>query len=666
MTRSFSSNLRGKVRNFPLPKNRPLIPLYEAVVNSINAISELKNYSQDQKGKIEIEVLRDQTLLSELESNTIRGFCIRDNGIGFNEANMASFMEADSEYKISIGGKGVGRFSWLKAFSSVHVSSTYKEADEFVTRQFVFSLDNLEIDDTLTKNSGVKENLTEVKLIDYKKEYSFDVPKQLATIAMRIIQHCLVYFLSDSCPEIQIFDNQARLSLNQIFKERFSTDENKDSFTLGNNKFELLNIKINDRAFHHKNRLYLCANDRLVDSKDLEKEIVDLDSKLFEKEGYWYLGVLRSHYFDDNVDMNRLSFNIPQESSVALPDYPGIDMIVDNAAICVKAYLKDYLDGVKAQKHDRIQKYTTDIAPQYRHLEHYIPEKIAALKPSLSDDQLDDALYALKREFENQTKTECDSLMKKLESGVITSEEYQEAFQKTIEKVSDVNRATLAEYVVHRRIILNLFNHGLNIKPDGKFNLEKYMHQLFYPIRSTSDETTYENHNLWLIDEKLSFCQYISSDKPFDNSQNEDRTDILVLDSPVIVAESKNSGAAYESIMIFELKRPMRDDYDMEHNPITQLLDYAKKIISGKAKDHKHRPIRAIETTQFYLYAVCDITPSLERVLDSMSFTRTPDGLGAYLYNNSMHAFIEVVSYDKVKIDAEKRNKVLFDKLGIN
>ena len=69
---------------------------------------------------------------------------------------------------------------------------------------------------------------------------------------MRIIQHCLVYFLSDSCPEIQIFDNQARLSLNQIFKERFSTDENKDSFTLGNNKFELLNIKINDRAFHHK------------------------------------------------------------------------------------------------------------------------------------------------------------------------------------------------------------------------------------------------------------------------------------------------------------------------------------------------------------------------------------------------------------------------------
>lgn len=38
MARSFSSNLRGKVRNFSLPENRPLVPLYEAIVNAINAM----------------------------------------------------------------------------------------------------------------------------------------------------------------------------------------------------------------------------------------------------------------------------------------------------------------------------------------------------------------------------------------------------------------------------------------------------------------------------------------------------------------------------------------------------------------------------------------------------------------------------------------------------
>ena len=219
-----------------------------------------------------------------------------------------------------------------------------------------------------------------------------------------------------------------------------------------------MNIRINDRAFPQRNRLYLCANERLVDSKDLEKIIVNLDPEIFSKEGYWYLGVLTSKYFDQNVDMNRLSFNISKESSLLFPDQPGLDEIIKKAAAAVQTYLGEYLYSVEKRKKSRIQKYTTDIAPQYRHLEHYVPEQIAALKPGLSDEELDDALYSIKREFENKTKAECNDLLNKLKKGDITTEEYQKQFQNTIGKVSDANRATLAEYVIHRRIILNLFN----------------------------------------------------------------------------------------------------------------------------------------------------------------------------------------------------------------
>lgn len=56
MSRAFSSNLRGKVRNFSLPKNRPLIPLYEAIVNSINAIDERIEQIGPFQGDVEIEV----------------------------------------------------------------------------------------------------------------------------------------------------------------------------------------------------------------------------------------------------------------------------------------------------------------------------------------------------------------------------------------------------------------------------------------------------------------------------------------------------------------------------------------------------------------------------------------------------------------------------------
>lgn len=664
MARSFSSNLRGKVRNFDLPKNQPLVPLYEAIVNSINAIDERSEKYGDFQGKITIEVVRERTLLSESDSNTVSGFIVTDNGIGFDDDNMKSFMEADSEYKMNIGGKGVGRFSWLKAFSSVEIESTYKDAG-FMTRSFLFSLSHPEIEDKVIDDNNKADFSTTVKLNGYEKNYAKYVPKNLDTIAAHIIQYCLVYFLRKNCPEIYVLDHDDNLSLNSMFKDRFNTDANKISFVVGEQTFDLLNIRITDRSSSHRNKLFLCANERLVEIKDLEKIITNLDSYIFENEEYWYLGILTSKYFDDNVDMNRLSFSILQDSSVMLPDSPGMDDIVKTAASKVSEYLNSYLEKVQQQKQERIRKYTTEIAPQYRHLELYVPEKIASLKPNLSDEQLDDALHGIKRDFENDTKTECNQLMTQLAQGDISSEEYQSKFSETIEKVSDVNRAALAEYVVHRRIILNLFKRGLEIRDDGKFNLEKYIHQLIYPMRKTSDEVRYENHNLWLIDEKLSFCQYISSDKPFDNSVREDRTDILFLDSPVVMAESENLGTVYDSIVIFELKRPMRDDYTYDENPIMQLQGYAAKILSGVIKDSKHRPINASSNTQFYLYALCDITPSLDKVLKMMNFRRTPDNLGAYSYNDEYHAYIEVISYDKIRNDSEKRNKVLFDKLGI-
>lgn len=665
MSRSFSSNLRGKVRNFDLPKNQPLVPLYEAIVNSLNAIDERAEKYGGFQGVITIEVLRERTLLSESDSNTVLGFVVRDNGIGFDDANMNSFMEADSEYKMSIGGKGVGRFSWLKAFSSVEIESTYKDDDTFVTRSFEFSLNQRDIDDKLDDAPDKSEFSTSVKLNGYEKNYAKYVPKHLETIAAHIIQHCLVYFLRKNCPEIYLYDQDDRKSLNSIFKEHFNTDENRIRFVLGEQTFDLLNIHITDKSSSHKNKLFLCANERLVETKDLENIITNLDSSMFDSEEYWYLGVLTSKYFDDNVDMNRLSFNILQDSSVLIPDSPGMDDIVKTAASKVTDYLSPYLDKVQKQKQERIQKYTTEVAPQYRHLEVYAPEKIAELKPNLSDDQLDNALYDIKRGFENETKAECNELMSKLVHGDISTEEYQNRFSETIEKVSDVNRAALAEYVVHRRIILNLFKRGLEIKEDGKFNLEKYIHQLIYPMRKTSDDLPYENHNLWLIDEKLSFCQFISSDKPFNNSPKEERTDLMFLDGPVVVAESSNDGTVYDSIVIFELKRPMRDDYTFDDNPIVQLQNYVQKILKGNAKDSRGRTIKANDNTQFYLYALCDITPSLETILDGMSYKRTPDGIGAYFYNDRIHAYIEVISYDKIRNDSEKRNKVLFDKLGI-
>jgi hypothetical protein len=109
-------------------------------------------------------------------------------------------------------------------------------------------------------------------------------------------------------------------------------------FKLGDKDFALLNDKIEERAFPG-NRLYLCANNRLVDSRDLEKYVVDLDGQIYDLNGFWYVGILTSQFLDAQVDMNRLSFSIP-ESCGRLDDGISIEKIVKNSCAYIENYLK--------------------------------------------------------------------------------------------------------------------------------------------------------------------------------------------------------------------------------------------------------------------------------------------------------------------------------------
>lgn len=662
--RQYSINISSRVKNFPLPKNKPLIPMFKAIVNSLHAIEERKREDPSfQSGKISIALLRDeqQSFIGELP--TIEGFTISDNGIGFNDRNMESFSESDSAYKSNIGGKGVGRFSWLKTFPNVHITSIYKENGFHLKREFDFSLSNKEIDDSLIEYAEYEDNCTTITFNRYRNEYIQYIPKQAETIAMRIIQHCLVYFIDQGCPEIIITDGNDVISLNTLFKEKFKTESNTDTFLIENVEFSLLNCKIEERAFKG-NRLYLCANNRLVDSKELEKSIVDLDKQIFERNGFWYIGVLTSKYLDENVDMNRLSFSIP-ENGVSLVNAISMEQIVKESCFHISKYLKEYLDTIACAKKERIVSYATSDAPEYRHLLKYMPNEIANIKPDLTDDKLDDELHAIKRKFEKSIRIEQNKLLEKMKNDMMSSSDYDTVFKEQIRKISDLNSAALAEYVAHRRAIIDLFEHGLFAKEDGKFNKEKYMHELIYPMRTSSEAIEYESHNLWLIDEKLSYCSYISSDIPYDNNPKEERSDILILDRPVAVSDDSNDGSEFDTIIIFELKRPMRDDYTDSENPITQLYDYVIKIREGRAKDKYHRPIRAGANTKFYLYAICDVTDKLQRLIFQHGFTPTPDKMGYFRFNDSLNSYMEILSYNKILNDAKKRNRILFQKLGI-
>lgn len=663
----FSINLIGRVKNFNLPKNKPLLPLFEAIVNSIHSIEERKqNDISFSDGIITIKSVRDnQMVLPELENvlPEVVGFIVEDNGMGFNDRNLNSFMESDSTYKADKGGKGVGRFSWLKAFEKASICSVYMDEGEYVKRCFEFSALNPEIDDSLEDYQGANGNLTSVSLENYKTEYRNNLPKNGETIALKIIQHCLVYFLSKDCPKIFYDDNGERFFLNKIFNEKIKTDENEQRFTINGKAFTLLNVKMEEASLNG-NKLFLCANNRVVDEKELDKSIIDLDKQIFEKHQFYYVGVLTSEYLDNNVDMNRLSFNIPDKGNDLISEV-SLERIMEISCSAIEEYLRDYLEPIKEEKQQRIRRYVTEEAPQFRHLLKYMSPEIIKIKPNLSDDKLDDELYQIKRKFDKGVKADNKKLLEKVEKGFDSDYEYKQLFENQIGKISEANKAELANYVSHRKIIISLLESGIRKNNSEKFNKESYIHNLIYPMRETSDDIDYDNHNLWLIDEKLAYCNFISSDVPFNNDNKEERTDIMILDNPVAVSDDENDGSEFDTIVLFELKRPMRNDYTISDNPVTQLYEYIEKIKAGKAKDKYGRIIKVGNSTKFYLYALCDITPSLEKTIRFNSFKHTPDNMGYYLFNDTYNAYVEILSFSKIIKDSKKRNRVLFDKLGI-
>lgn len=185
-------------------------------------------------------------------------------------------------------------------------------------------------------------------------------------------------------------------------------------------------------------------------------------------------------------------------------------------------------------------------------------------------------------------------------------------------------------------------------------------------MRIDSKGLTIEDHNLWLLDDRLAFFNYFASDERLSNYTT------LPDDECPDIAFFYNSCEAWreredtDTIVLVEFKRPMREDYSKGKDPVQQVLSYVKRLkeTSGET-DIRGRAIRGIRSsTSFHCYVVADITPQLEdRIIGR--FEKTPDGEGYFGYTTNPAAFVEIVPFGKIMKDARLRNAVFFHKLGI-
>jgi hypothetical protein len=183
-------NIQGTIDNI---KTRTNIysPLIEAIVNSIEAIDEIKK----SQGKINVILLRENTLDSETTVPNVQNVQIQDNGIGFNQKHRDSFDTFYSAEKKNIGGKGFGRFMYLKYFNDVQIDSTYKDGKEYFNRKFSFGKAyDIIINEKTVKIDSQKQE-TNVYLKNIRNKYSID--KGIETIARKLLEKLLIFFINE-------------------------------------------------------------------------------------------------------------------------------------------------------------------------------------------------------------------------------------------------------------------------------------------------------------------------------------------------------------------------------------------------------------------------------------------------------------------------------------
>lgn len=67
--------------------------------------------------------------------------------------------------------------------------------------------------------------------------------------------------------------------------------------------------------------------------------------------------------------------------------------------------------------------------------------------------------------------------------------------------------------MMRRKAIINLFDKFLDADENGDYKLEEDVHNLIFPLGLTNNDLDYENHNLWILDERFISYKFIASDK---------------------------------------------------------------------------------------------------------------------------------------------------------
>jgi hypothetical protein len=243
---------------------------------------------------------------------------------------------------------------------------------------------------------------------------------------------------------------------------------NQDELEVKGENYTLYHMLLSEGADKHE--LHFCANSREVKSYDLSKHIPNMQRKLSNGEkDYYYVGYLAGEYLDQNVNTERSDFDFLDEP---LFGKAGEDDILKASIEFIRAYLVNDLSKVADVKKKQIDRLVKTQHPKYRLLLNKRPEVYDEIPAGLSDDKLDLELYKHQQKWEMETAQKKHDIEKKVKQNATSDVGFKKLFDEYCESITDLSRASLSEYVAHRKAVIDLLEEALESDSNDKYSKE--------------------------------------------------------------------------------------------------------------------------------------------------------------------------------------------------
>jgi hypothetical protein len=494
-----------------------------------------------------------------------------------------------------------------------------------------------------------------------KAEYARHLPRKVDTIIRKVVAHFLPYLVGDHVPLIIIETDTESHNLVE-----FLASKEIELGTLEIGVFDGQKLRLDHNLLERgvvegkaSHKLYFAANGRVVTSFDIGLPLGL--STYVERDGfhYVYAGVLSGELFDAAVNSERTAFDL---------DDDAIDEIKRAALVEIRKVLAPQIDRVIQQQTDLmrnvIKKY-----PRYSYLisnpKAFVETKLPRNFKTAEQIYQQLALFDYRENRDIERKVETISKRSDPEA----EDPIEKGVEEILSRLSAQEFSVLADYTVRRKIVLDLLQRRLGYKPDGtmKHHAEEALHNFVVPMRVTNGDVHVDDHNLWIIDDKLTYYEHWASDKKMKQILKEggslNRPDVLLFSGRT----AYHRPGTDQPVVIVEFKKPVRNDYNDDENPFTQIYGYIEELRAGSVVDKDGAAIQEInDQTPFFCYIIADITPNLRRWLKMAQVNvPLPGGGGFYGYNDEYKAFIQALSYKYVLKDARLRNEAFFKRLKI-